>query len=79
MRVSGARGLLYSTVRGTAVTNEMFGEITKQGPDLLEKLTGVKDKWCGRYSHTSRRDFISTVSEGPNGAVWRIAIDTSQI
>ena len=77
--IGGARDLLYNTARGTAVTCEMFGEIMKQDPDSLEELTKTRDKRCRRHSNTLRRDFISTVSGGLNGAVERTAVDTSQI
>ena len=79
LTVNRAKDLLYSAARGTAFTCEMFEKVMKQAPDLFMKFDRVKTQWCRKYSNTQRRDFIATASESLNGAVKRIALDTSQI
>ena len=46
---------------------------------VRDKLDSIKEKWCRRYSHSLRRDYISTLSEGLNGAVKRLSPNKTQV
>lgn len=74
-----ARNILYDAARGTAFPYDKFVRALRCDLRPLDKFDRIKSQWPRKYSHTLRRDFITTASEALNGTVKRYALGKSQV